>query len=116
MQNNSVNKGTFHSLGARIWVPMPVYQYENPSGYVTEHAHGKDTSLHFETTFYSGWSLSQQQVKHSHEWPYNAQQVEPLGNTTLNTFQKKDQVTAPNMNSIFLPFYLWLHSFQYSTS
>ena len=35
MQNNSVNKCIFHFLGARIWAPMPVYWYENPSGYVT---------------------------------------------------------------------------------
>ena len=35
IQNNSVNKGIFHFLEARIWVPMPVYRYENPSGYVT---------------------------------------------------------------------------------
>ena len=35
MESNSVNKGIFHFLGARIWVPMPVYWYENPSGYVT---------------------------------------------------------------------------------
>ena len=32
MQNNSVNKGIFHFSGARIWVPMPVYWFENPSG------------------------------------------------------------------------------------
>ena len=24
MQSNSVNKGIFHFLGARIWVPIPV--------------------------------------------------------------------------------------------
>ena len=34
-QSNSVNKGIFNFLGARTLVPMPVYQYENPSGYVT---------------------------------------------------------------------------------
>ena len=31
MQNNTVNKGVFN-----FWVPMPVYQYENRSGYVTD--------------------------------------------------------------------------------
>ena len=36
MQNNSVNKGTFHFLGTRIWAPMPVYRYKNPSGYITD--------------------------------------------------------------------------------
>ena len=36
MQNNSVNKGIFQFLGARIWVPMSVYQYENSSGYNTD--------------------------------------------------------------------------------
>ena len=36
MQNNSVNKGIFHFLGATIWVPMPVYWYENPSANVTD--------------------------------------------------------------------------------
>ena len=36
MQNNSVSKSIFHFLGARIWTPMPVYCYENPSGYVRE--------------------------------------------------------------------------------
>ena len=36
MQNNSVNKGIFHFLSATIWVPMPVYWYENPSGNVTD--------------------------------------------------------------------------------
>ena len=36
MQNNSVNEGIFRFLGARIWTPMPVYRYENPSGYVTD--------------------------------------------------------------------------------
>ena len=35
MQNNSANKGIFHFLGARIWVPMPVYWYENRPGYIT---------------------------------------------------------------------------------
>ena len=35
MQSNSVNKGIFHFLGARIWVHMPVYRYKNPSGYFT---------------------------------------------------------------------------------
>ena len=35
MQNNSVNKSIFHFLGTRIWVAMLVYQYENPSGYIT---------------------------------------------------------------------------------
>ena len=37
MQNNSVDKSIFHFLGARIWAPMPVYQYENCSGYVIGH-------------------------------------------------------------------------------
>ena len=36
MQKNSVNEGIFRFLGARIWTPMPVYRYENPSGYVTD--------------------------------------------------------------------------------
>ena len=36
MQTNSVNEGIFRFLGARIWTPMPVYRYENPSGYVTD--------------------------------------------------------------------------------
>ena len=36
MQNDSVNKGIFHLLGTRIWAPMPVYQYEKPSRYVTD--------------------------------------------------------------------------------
>ena len=35
MQNNSANKGIFHFLGARIWVSMPVYWYENRPGYIT---------------------------------------------------------------------------------
>ena len=35
MQNNSVNKGIFHFLDAKIWVSISVYRYENPSGYVT---------------------------------------------------------------------------------
>ena len=35
VQNNSVNKCIFYFLGARIWVPMPVYRYENLSGYVS---------------------------------------------------------------------------------
>ena len=35
MRNNSANKGIFHFLGARIWVPMPVYWYENCPGYIT---------------------------------------------------------------------------------
>ena len=35
MQNNSINKSIFHFLGARIWAPMLVYRYENPSGYIT---------------------------------------------------------------------------------
>ena len=35
MKNKGAHKGIFHSLGARTWVPMPVYQYENYSGYVT---------------------------------------------------------------------------------
>ena len=34
MQSNSVNKGIFYFLGGKIWVPMLVYQYENPSGFV----------------------------------------------------------------------------------
>ena len=34
MQDNSVNKGTFHFLGATIWASMSGYQYENPSGYI----------------------------------------------------------------------------------
>ena len=33
MQNNSANKGIFHFAGARIWVVMPVYQYQNCFGY-----------------------------------------------------------------------------------
>ena len=37
MQNGNVDKGIFQFLGARIWVPMPVNQYEFPSGYVTGH-------------------------------------------------------------------------------
>ena len=37
MQNNSVDKSIFQFLGARIWAPMPVYQYENCSGYVVGH-------------------------------------------------------------------------------
>ena len=36
MQNNSVNKSIFHLLGARIWVPMPVYWFENPSGNIID--------------------------------------------------------------------------------
>ena len=36
MQNNNVNKGIFHFLGTTIWAPMQVYQYENPSGYITD--------------------------------------------------------------------------------
>ena len=36
MQNNSVNRGILHVLGTRIWAPMLVYLYENPSGYVTD--------------------------------------------------------------------------------
>ena len=36
MQNDKVNEGTIHFLGARIWVSMPVYWYENPSGYVID--------------------------------------------------------------------------------
>ena len=39
MQNNSVNKGIFYFLGGKIWVPMPVYQYENPFG-----CHGLDNA------------------------------------------------------------------------
>ena len=35
IQNQVVNKGIFHFLGTRIWAPMPVYRYENPSRYVT---------------------------------------------------------------------------------
>ena len=31
-------------MGAGIWAPMPVYQYQNPSGYVTV----KYQCLHFE--------------------------------------------------------------------
>ena len=38
MQNNSVNKGIFNFLGARIWAPMPVYWYENRSEHVAGHA------------------------------------------------------------------------------
>ena len=36
MQNNGVNKGILHFLGARIWAPMLVYCYENLTGYITE--------------------------------------------------------------------------------
>ena len=36
MQNNSVNKGIFHLLGDRIWAPMPVYWFENPSGNIID--------------------------------------------------------------------------------
>ena len=36
MQNNSVNKGIFYFLGARIWAPMLLYWHENPSGYVSD--------------------------------------------------------------------------------
>ena len=35
MRNNSVNEGIFHFLGARIWVPMSVYWYENRSGHIS---------------------------------------------------------------------------------
>ena len=35
MQNNCLNKGIFHFWVARSWVPMPVYWYENRSGYIT---------------------------------------------------------------------------------
>ena len=34
MQNDNVNKGIFYFSDSKIWVPMPVYQYENTSGYV----------------------------------------------------------------------------------
>ena len=37
MQNNSVDKSIFHFFGARIWMPMPLNQYEFPCGYVTGH-------------------------------------------------------------------------------
>ena len=30
----SVKKGIFTFLSAKIWAPIPVYQYNNPSGYV----------------------------------------------------------------------------------
>ena len=36
MQNDKVNEGITHFLGARIWVSMLVYWYGNPSGYVTD--------------------------------------------------------------------------------
>ena len=39
MQNNSVNKSIFYFLGARIWVPIPVYRYENRSEYVADYRH-----------------------------------------------------------------------------
>ena len=35
MRNNSVNKDIFHFLGARIWMPVPLYWYENRSAYIT---------------------------------------------------------------------------------
>ena len=36
VQNNNVNKCIFHFLGTRIWVPMSVYRYENPSGCIID--------------------------------------------------------------------------------
>ena len=46
MQNNSVNKGIFNFLGNRIWVPMPVYHYENHSRYITAFGTGRFLSKH----------------------------------------------------------------------
>ena len=37
MQNSPVDKDIFHFFGSRIWVSMPVNQYEFPCGYVTGH-------------------------------------------------------------------------------
>ena len=34
-ENTSVKEGVFSFSGSRIWVSIPVYQYENPSGHVT---------------------------------------------------------------------------------
>ena len=36
IENITVSQDIFPLLGARIWVPILVYRYENPSGYVTE--------------------------------------------------------------------------------
>ena len=36
MQKKCVNNGIFNFFGTRIWAPMLVYRYENPSGYVIE--------------------------------------------------------------------------------
>ena len=51
MQNNSVNECIFHFLGARIWAPIPVYRYENPSRYITEKAKKLQLFLSFQNSF-----------------------------------------------------------------
>ena len=40
MQSDSVNKGIFHFLGAKILASIPVYRYENPTGYITVRGEG----------------------------------------------------------------------------
>ena len=36
IENIAVNQNIFSFSGARIWALITVYQYENPSGYITE--------------------------------------------------------------------------------